>query len=251
MSAEAPLINERREFKDGVKAALPIVAAASPFGAVYGAAAVASDMSFFETVFMSGAVFAGASQMVAVDLLATPLPFWTIVLSVFAVNFRHILYSASLGRKMHRFGPFQKALAFMLLIDPQWAICEKRTLSRPLTTGFYFGLAMPLWIVWLLSSAIGAAFGQLVTNPEAIAFDFILPLYFIALLMGFRERYGWLPVVLVSGSAALIAFWMIGPPWHVACGAFAGILYAAWRGKPKDLMALSPDTNQSGEGANV
>ncbi|MEH6727046.1 MAG: AzlC family ABC transporter permease, partial [Hyphomicrobiales bacterium] len=232
-------------------ASLPIVAAASPFGAVYGAAAVSQDMTFFETVFMSGTVFAGASQMVAIDLLATPLPFWTIVLSVFAVNFRHILYSASLGRKMHRFGRFQKALAFFVLIDPQWAISEKRILSRPLTPGFYFGLAAPLWIVWLLSSAFGAVFGKFVTNPEAIAFDFILPLYFIALLMGFRERYGWLPVVLVSGSAALLAFSIVGPPWHVACGAFAGILFAAWRGKPKDLMALSPTEKLSGEGANV
>lgn len=251
MSVETLQIDERNEFKDGVKASLPIVAAASPFGAVYGAAAVSQGMSFFETVFMSVAVFGGASQMVAVDLLATPLPFWTIVLSVFAVNFRHILYSASLGRKMHRFGPFQKALAFFVLIDPQWAISEKRILSRPLTTGFYFGLAAPLWIVWLLSSAFGAVFGRFVTNPEAIAFDFILPLYFIALLMGFRERYGWLPVVLVSGSAALLAFSIIGPPWHVACGAFAGILFAAWRGKPKDLMALSSTENLSGEGTNV
>ncbi len=251
MSVDTQLINESQEFRDGIKAAIPIVAAASPFGAVFGAAAISNDMTFFDAVFMSGIVFAGASQMVAIDLLATPLPFWTIVLSVFAVNFRHILYSASLGRKMHRFGPLQKALAFFVLIDPQWAISEKRTLSKPLTTGFYFGLALPIWVMWVLSSAFGAAFGRLVTNPEAIAFDFILPLYFIALLMGFRERYGWLPVVLVSGSAALLAFSIVGPPWHVACGAFAGILFAAWRGKPKDLMALSPTENSSGEGTNV
>ncbi len=251
MSVETLQIDERNEFKDGVKASLPIVAAASPFGAVYGAAAVSQGMSFFETVFMSMAVFGGASQMVAVDLLATPLPFWTIVLSVFAVNFRHILYSASLGRKMHRFGPIQKALAFMVLIDPQWALSEKRSLSGPLTTGFYFGLATPLWIIWLVSTAFGAMFGKLVTNPEAIALDFVLPLYFIALLMGFRERYGWLPVVVVSGSAGLVAYWMIGAPWHVACGAFAGILFAAWRGKPKDLMALSPDEPSAGDVSNV
>lgn len=237
-------LNERAEFSDGVKAALPIVAAAIPFGAVYGAAAVSKGMTVFETIFMSGIVFGGASQMVAVDLLATPLPFWTIVLSVFAVNFRHILYSASLGRKMQLFSPFQKAIAFLGLIDPQWALCEKRALTRPLTRGFYLGLALPLYLGWLGSSALGAAFGKLITNPQAIALDFVLPIYFITILMGFRERYNWLPVVIISATAALVAYWFVGAPWHVGTGAFAGIIYAALRGKPADQLELTPENGE-------
>lgn len=237
-------LNERAEFSDGVKAALPIIAAAVPFGAVYGAAAVSKGLSLFETIFMSGVVFAGASQMVAVDLLATPIPFWTIVLSVFAVNFRHILYSASLGRKMQLFSPVQKALAFLGLIDPQWALCEKRASTRPLTTGFYFGMALPLYFAWLAATAVGAVFGGSISNPQAIALDFILPIYFIAILMGFRERHNWLPVVIMSGAAALVAHWFVGAPWHVATGAFAGILYAAWRGKPADQLELTPESGE-------
>lgn len=234
----------KAEFADGIKAALPVIAAAVPFGAVYGAAAVSKGLSLFEAIFMSAIVFAGASQMVAVDLLATPLLFWTIVLSVFAVNFRHILYSASLGRKMQRFSSVQKALAFLGLIDPQWAVCEKRALVRPLTPSFYFGMALPLYFAWIGSTALGAAFGKLIANPQAIALDFVLPIYFIAILMGFRERHNWLPVVIISGAVALLAHWVVGPPWHVGTGAFAGILYAAWRGKPADQLELTP---QKGE----
>lgn len=234
-------IDKRAEISDGMRAALPVIAAAMPFGAVYGAAAVSKGLTLFETVFMTGTVFAGASQMVALDLLATPLPFWTIVLSVFAVNFRHILYSASLGRKMHMFSPLQKALAFLVLIDPQWAACEKRALSRPVTPSFYFGMAWPLYVGWIVATIIGAAFGKLIKNPEAIALDFVLPIYFIAILMGFRERHNWMPVVIISAVAALLAHWIIGAPWHVATGAFAGIIYAAWRGKPQSQFELTPD----------
>ncbi|MEP0519806.1 MAG: AzlC family ABC transporter permease [Hyphomicrobiales bacterium] len=237
-------LTEKAEFSDGIKAALPVIAAAVPFGAVYGAAAVSKGLSLFEATFMSAAVFAGASQMVAVDLLATPLPFWTIVLSVFAVNFRHILYSASLGRKMHRFSPVQKALAFLGLIDPQWAVCEKRALTRPLMPSFYFGMALPLYFAWMGSTALGAAFGKLISSPEAIALDFVLPIYFIAILMGFRDRYNWMPVVIISAVAALFAHWVFGPPWHVGSGAFAGILYAAWRGKPADQLELTPENGE-------
>lgn len=240
-------LNERAEFSDGVKAALPIIAAAAPFGAVFGAAAISKGLSLFEALFMSATVFAGASQMVAVDLLATPLPFWTIVLSVFAVNFRHILYSASLGRRMQLFNPVQKALAFLGLIDPQWALSEKRALTQPLTPKFYFGLALPLYFAWIATTAIGAAFGKLVVDPQAIALDFVLPIYFIAMLTGFRDRYNWLPVVIISGVAALVAYWFIGAPWHVGSGAFAGILYAAWRGKPVDQLELTSENGSAHE----
>ena len=49
---------------------------------------------------MSATVYAGASQMVGIELFGNKVPPWLIVLSIFAVNFRHVLYSASFGRHM-------------------------------------------------------------------------------------------------------------------------------------------------------
>lgn len=217
----------RSEFIDGMREGLPAIGAAAPFGAVFGAVALDRGLEPVEIVLMSVLVFGGASQYVAIELWATPLPYLTMVLSVFAVNFRHILYSASIGRKLHRFSPWQKAVAFFGLVDPQWAVCEKRATTRDVTIAFYAGVALPLYLCWVGSTAFGVAFGRLIADPAAFGLDFLLPVYFLALLMGFRGRPRWLPVVLASAAAGTLFHALVGPPWHVAAGASAGILLGA------------------------
>ena len=217
----------RAEFLDGLRECMPVMATAAPFGAVFGAVAVEKGLEPAEIILMSALVYAGASQYVAIELWATPLPYVTMILSVFAVNFRHILYSASIGRKLHRFSPFQKSVAFFGLVDPQWAVCEKRSMTHDVTKSFYAGMAVPLYVCWVAATAFGVAFGRLISDPAAFGLDFLLPVYFLALLMGFRQRPRWLPVVLVSASVGTLFHVLVGPPWHVATGAFAGILVGA------------------------
>jgi predicted branched-subunit amino acid permease len=64
-------------------------------------------------------------------------------------------------------------------------------------------------------------------DARAIGLDFMLPIYFLGLVMGFRGRPRWLPVVLVSALSSMVAYRTIGSPWHVTVGALAGILLAA------------------------
>ena len=42
---------------------------------------------------------------------------------------------------------------------------------------------------------LGAYFGRLVADPQALGLDFLLPIYFLGLVMSFRKRPLWLPVV--------------------------------------------------------
>jgi predicted branched-subunit amino acid permease len=102
----------RSEFFQGVRASLPIVAAAAPFGMLFGALAVDNGLTVGQAVLMSATVFAGASQMVGLELFGADIAPWIVVLSVFAVNFRHVLYSAALGRRIGLFKPWQKPVAF-------------------------------------------------------------------------------------------------------------------------------------------
>ena len=50
-----------------------------PFGMVYGALAAKDGLTLTENLAMSGLVFAGASQFVALEFWTHPLPFWTIL----------------------------------------------------------------------------------------------------------------------------------------------------------------------------
>ena len=57
--------------------------------------------------------------------------------------------------------------------------------------------------------------------------DFLLTIYFLGLVMSFRKRPFWLPVVIVSALASVLAYKTVGSPWHVSLGALAGVVFAA------------------------
>ncbi|MBX9451010.1 MAG: AzlC family ABC transporter permease [Mesorhizobium sp.] len=215
------------DFLDGARRGLPVVLASAPFGLLFGALAVQNGLTLGEAMLMSATVYAGASQMVGLELFGQTIAPWLIVLSIFAVNFRHVLYSAALGRKVTHWTSAQRAFGFFFLTDPQYAEGEKRSLKGSLSFTWYMGMATPIYVCWLAEAGIGAAFGSLIPNPHALGLDFLLPIYFLGLVMDFRKRPLWLPVVTVSAAASIAAYYLVGSPWHVSIGAAAGIALAA------------------------
>lgn len=214
----------RGDFREGLRGGFPIMLAASPFGAL----AVDNGFSIADAVFMSATVYAGASQMVGIELFGSNVQPWLVVLSVFAVNFRHVLYSASLAKHIRHFSFVQKLIAFFLLVDPQYAETEQRgQRGLPVTFAWYAGFGVVIYVPWLINTLIGAIFGQLIGDPKAIGLDVLLPIYFLGLVMSFRTRDRFLPIVAVSAVASVAAMHFVGSPWHVSIGALAGVLLAA------------------------
>jgi len=174
------------------------------FGMLFGATGVNNGLTFWQTVGSSASVFAGASQFVFLQMFNQKVPVWLILATVFAVNFRHFLYSASISRHLTHF-------------------------------------SASLYPIWLGVTALGAFMGNLITNPNALGMDMLLSLYFLALLMGFRGRANWLSVVLASGIVSALVYKWIGAPWHITLGALAGITLAAAIGKPASAAEAESD----------
>lgn len=216
------------EIRDGFQRSIPVIVSAFPFSLLFGAVAVDNGLTVGEATAMSAMLFAGASQMVGIELFGHHIAPWLVVFSIFAVNFRHVLYSAAVGRRISHWPVLQQAIAFFFLTDPQFAETEQRAeKSPPVTFLWYMAMAIPLYSLWVAGSFLGASFGNLISNPYALGLDFMLALYFLGLVMGFRKRPLWLPLVVVSGAASMFAYRYVGSPWHVSLGALAGIALAA------------------------
>ena len=229
------MAGQRSEFMQGVFSAGAPILAAAPFGALFGALAVDNGMTVFEATLMSAVVFAGASQMVGIELFGQQIAPWLIVFSIFAVNFRHVLYSAVTGRRMRNFQPWQRYVAFHFLVDPHFAESEKRAESgKPITFAWFMGGGLTWWTLWIFVTFLGALFGGLIEDPEQYGVDMLLPIYFLSLVLAFRKRANWLPVVAASAIVSILAFHFIGSPWHVSLGGLSGVLVAAMLGLPKD-----------------
>lgn len=222
------------DYKRALLSVGPVFVSLIPLSMLFGTLAVDSGMTVSEAVMFSALVFAGASQMVGIDLFGQNIPAWIVVFSIFAVNFRHILYSASIGPKMRFERPWKRYFASFLMVDPVYAVAENNLdEGRPIIFAEFVVAAIALYIPWVICTWIGASFGNLLEDRSQYGIDFLLPLYFMALVMGFRHRPLWLSVVVASGFVSYIAYITVGSPWHVSLGAVAGVLVGAIWGEPK------------------
>jgi predicted branched-subunit amino acid permease len=71
-----------------------------PFGLVAGAAPVAAGFDLIHAVALSTIVFAGASQLAMVDVLASNGGAAIAIVTALTINLRLLLYSASLARPL-------------------------------------------------------------------------------------------------------------------------------------------------------
>jgi predicted branched-subunit amino acid permease len=217
----------RTDLRQGLKGGAIIALSSAPFGVLFGAVAIDNGLSFLETLLMSATVYAGASQLVGIELFGQRVEPWLVVLSVFAVNFRHILYSAALAKYILHYSPLQKALAFFLLVDPQFAEGVRRGESgQGVSFSWYFGFGAVIYVSWSLSTMVGAWFGKMMGDPASIGIDILLPVYFLGMVLAFRSRWGFAPVVLASAIGSIASYHLVGSPWHVSLGAAAGIVVA-------------------------
>lgn len=217
------------EFVRGMRRSIPVILSSAPFGVLFGALAVDNGMTIGEAVLMSATVFAGASQMVGLDLFGQRVAPWLIVLSIFAVNFRHVLYSAAVGRRVPHWTSAQRTFGFFFLVDPAYAEAEARgERGQEVTFTWFMGMVLPVYVMWVLEAYVGAAFGSLIPNTYALGLDFLLSIYFLGLVLSFRMRPRWWPIVITSAVTSILAYETIGSPWHVSVGALAGMLLAAF-----------------------
>ena len=75
----------------GFKQLLPISLFVVVFGVAFGLAAAQTGLGDAATLLMSALVFAGASQFAALELWGSQVPLFTLMVTVFAINARHLL----------------------------------------------------------------------------------------------------------------------------------------------------------------
>ncbi len=215
------------DFKAGVADGWPMFLAYIPIAMLWGTLAAAKGFSPLEALLMSGLLYAGASQFVAIEMWVDPLPIVLMIFTIFIVNVRHMLYAASISRHINgierRWHPF----LMYVLTDEAWALLERKALTQPLTLGYYIGVAVPLWPTWFISSAIGAFIGRKLPDPALIGLDFAFAAMFIAILAGFWKGPRTGAVVITSAVVAVIAKTYLSGAWYIVLGGLAGVAVAA------------------------
>ena len=215
------------DFKAGLADGWPMFLAYVPIAMLWGTLAAAKGFSPLEALLMSAIVYAGASQFVAIEMWVDPLPILVMIFTIFVVNVRHMLYAASISRHINGIEKWWHPFLMYVLTDEAWALLERRALTRPLTLGYYVGVAVPLWPTWFISSAIGAYIGRKLPDPALIGLDFAFAAMFIAILAGFWKGPRTGAVIVTSALVAVLAKSCLSGAWYIVLGGLAGVAIAA------------------------
>ena len=207
---------------------LPILPAAIAFGLVYGVAAAEKGMSALEVALSCMFIFAGASQLVAMELWREPLPIVTMVLSVFVINLRHLLMSATVAPWFANSPRLATFASLFVLTDESWGVAVADRRRGRCDAAFLLGAGATLWVIWLAASTAGHALGDLLRGFDPDLFAWLITGFFVVLLAGFWRGPGDLLPWLLAAATALATVQVLPGTWFVLTGALAGSLAGAW-----------------------
>jgi 4-azaleucine resistance transporter AzlC len=198
--------NPKSAFWQGVRDQAPGIIGVIPFGMITGAASTAVGMDPWLALGMSIIVFAGAAQLVAIQLMAQHAPAGIVVLTILVVNLRMVMYSAAVAPYFHHLPRVRKWLFAYLLTDHSFALMTARFKPGGDETNrdaYYLGATSMMWTVWQAATAVGIFAGTLV--PAKWSLDFAIPLVFMSLVLpSLQTRQHWLAAVAAAASAAFL-----------------------------------------------
>jgi len=194
---------ERRgQVRRGLVDSLGVGLGIFPLGMALGVLVVQAGLPWWLAPALSVGIFAGSVELLLVSLLAAATPLFTIAVTVFAVNSRHVFYALSFPLHRVRRG-LPRAYSVYALIDEAYAtyvlIPAERLTSARIVSG---QLAMQAY--WVGGGLVGVLIAH--TLPEPIqGFEFALVALFIVMTLDAARTRREVPSVLLAGLSVGIA----------------------------------------------
>jgi len=217
-------------FWQGVRDTTPMLVGAAPFGVIFGAQAARAALSAWGALALSGVVFAGSSQFVAVSLMAAGAALPVIWLTTLVVNLRHALYSAALLPHAQGLSArWRWCLAFWLT-DETFAVVEHRLRTQGMGADgqwFWLGSSLAMYLNWLGWTLVGVVLGQNIPGLESWGLDFAMAATFTAIVTPQLARRPVLAAAVCAGVTALLARglpYKLGLMLAAAAGVLGGML---------------------------
>ncbi|MFT8244758.1 AzlC family ABC transporter permease [Roseomonas sp. BN140053] len=223
----------RAGLRRGVKVALPLLIGLLPFALVVGVVSGGKGLTLAETVLMSALVFAGASQLLALELWADPVPLLAVGLAALVVNLRLLPMGAALAPWFRHVRGWRVWLTLATMTDHVFAFSVPEERAGRLDVGFLLGVGLVSWAGWVVISAGGHLLGSAVRLGAGNPLFFAAVSAFVALLVPMwrdrrRDLLPWaLAAVVAIGANA--AGWP--PPVPLLLGALSGAALGAWRAR--------------------
>lgn len=213
----------------GVAGVAAVAASTFAFGIAFGVLAGQQGLSLVATLLMSGIVYAGSAQIVALQVWSTPVPLVAVLVATLAINARYILMGAALRPWFAGLRRFSAYGSLFVLGDANWALAMRERAAGRLDAAYLLGGGLVMYVSWMVASGLGHGLGLVIGAPRRLGLDFMLSAFCTTTAVAmWRGRRDILP--LAAAAITAIASDQIAPGhWHILAGGLAGSLVGAWR----------------------
>jgi predicted branched-subunit amino acid permease len=216
----------------GARLTLPLVPGIVVFATAFGAAASQKGLDLWQTMALSAFVFAGASQMVALEVWRDG---WTVasafglMMITLTINARMILMGAAIQPWMAGTPKGRSAAMLFFLTDANWLLAMRHRAEGGSDLAVLAGSGLTLWVIWVAATLPGYLAGAFVADPEAFGLDLVMPIFFAAMLAPLWRGAGPALPWAVAGIVALAAQQFFEGYVFIIAGALAGAATGALR----------------------
>lgn len=225
------LINDsgsnRRALLQGVLNTVPIVFGYIPIGVAFGVLAKKAGLSDANTLLLSILVYAGSSQLIALSLFETNTPGFSIILTTFIVNLRHLLMSAAIAPYLTGWRRRELAAFAFHLTDETFALFSLRFPDEVPRKAEIFGTNITAQLSWVLGTWLGITLGQMISDIQTLGLDYALPAMFIALLVMQVQKRAQVGSALLAGGLSVGLMLLGMGRWNLILAAFLGATIGA------------------------
>ena len=159
---------------------LPIMAGYIVLGLGFGVLLQSKGYGAGWALVMSGLIYAGSMQYVAIDLLAGGASLISAAIMTLMVNARHLFYGISMLERYKDTGAAKPYLIFALT-DETYSLVATTPVPDGVDKGwFYLFISMLEHVYWIIGCTFGALFGSLV-NFNTKGVDFVMTALFIVI----------------------------------------------------------------------
>ena len=180
--------------------ALAVGLSVVPFGLSFGAVSVEAHLSILQTCLLSLVLFSGASQFALVSVIGSGGSIASALGTALVLGLRNGLYATRINALLRPRG-WRRLAAAQLTVDESTAMTIAETETGHTARAFWSTAAI-VYVLWNISTVVGAVAGATLGSPAAAGLDAAGPAAFTALL---APRLTTRPMRLVALAAAILA----------------------------------------------
>ena len=234
-----------KNFLNGFIRTLPLGISVFIYGIIFGVLSQKAGLSLAAALAMSLFIFAGASQITAVQLISQGGNLFTIIITVLIINLRHFLMAASLAPYLKKVPAGVKIVNAYFLTDESYAATYSHFQQNNPSASFFLGSGLNIYLFWFSATITGFLFGNIIPEQIKYILDFAFAAAFIGMLVPLIRDFPTIVTVFISAGISIWGCLHLPGKWYiivaVLIASLSGYLTSCARKSITGKKEVTPD----------